>query len=137
MFGSNKLGAHAYAAVGLETGVQAATPHRLIVMLYDGALAAIVQAGQRMSAGDVAGKGAAINKAVAIVESGLRGGLNHAAAPETAGNLDLLYGYVVQRLMHANLRNDAVALDEACNLLRTLADAWAAIDPATTTQAAA
>ena len=29
--------AKAYSQVGLETGVAAASPHRLIVMLYDGA----------------------------------------------------------------------------------------------------
>ena len=37
MFGSRQTGVHAYAKVGMETGVVAASPHKLIVMLFDGA----------------------------------------------------------------------------------------------------
>ena len=35
MFGSVSSGANAYAKVGIETGVMAASPHTLIVMLFD------------------------------------------------------------------------------------------------------
>ena len=35
MFGSPARGAIAYANVSIETGVAAATPHKLIVMLFD------------------------------------------------------------------------------------------------------
>jgi flagellar protein FliS len=36
--------AQAYARVGVETGVAAANPHQLILMLFDGALLAIAKA---------------------------------------------------------------------------------------------
>jgi hypothetical protein len=58
MFGSAQRGANAYAKVGIETGVVAASPHQLIVMLFDGALVAIATAVQLMRTGDgIAGRG--------------------------------------------------------------------------------
>ncbi|HEY0589121.1 MAG TPA: flagellar protein FliS, partial [Pseudoduganella sp.] len=50
MFGTNTRGVNAYAKVGLETGVSAASPHKLIVMLFDGALAAIATASVQIAA---------------------------------------------------------------------------------------
>ncbi|MGZ8261766.1 MAG: flagellar export chaperone FliS, partial [Methylotenera sp.] len=40
MFGLAQRGVNAYAKVGVETGVLAANPHKLIIMLYEGAIAA-------------------------------------------------------------------------------------------------
>ena len=52
---------HAYANVGLETGVVAANPHQLIVMLYEGAELAVRMAIKHMNEGDIAKKSAAIS----------------------------------------------------------------------------
>ncbi len=35
-----------------------------------------------------------------------------------------LYTYSVQRLTHANVRNDAAALEEVTRLIEPVADAW-------------
>ena len=125
-------GARAYARVGAETGALGASPHQLIVMLFDGAKTAIGMARHHMASGDVAAKGSAISKAVNIVDSGLKAGLDAAAAgPEGAelvGRLSALYDYVIQRLTYANLRNDTKALDEADGLLENIASAWREID---------
>ena len=69
MFGTTQSGAHAYAKVGIETGVISASPHKLIVMLYDGAIVAISNATQQMKNGDIPAKGYSISKAIAIIES--------------------------------------------------------------------
>ena len=37
MYTQSSVAANAYAKVGLETGVVAASPHQLIIMLYEGA----------------------------------------------------------------------------------------------------
>mgnify|MGYP003485744070 CR=1 FL=1 len=66
MLGSMKSGASAYAKVGVETGVVAASPHKLISMLFEGAIVAIRAAGQQMQAGDIEGKGKSISKAIDI-----------------------------------------------------------------------
>ena len=132
MFSSSGKAAQAYARVGVETGVVAASPHKLIVMLFDGALLAITNARQQMAAGQVAEKGTSISRAIDIVSCGLRASLDKSAGGELAENLDALYGYMISRLLHANLQNDRQALEEVGNLLNDIRSAWQQIadDPA-------
>ncbi|MBI1771690.1 MAG: flagellar export chaperone FliS [Burkholderiales bacterium] len=130
MFGSSQVrGANAYAKVGIETGVVAASPHKLIVMLFDGAIVAISNAQQHLGAGDVASKGQAISKAIAIIENGLRASLDKKAGGEIAVSLDSLYEYMTARLLQANLENNDLMLTEVQNLLRDLKTSWEAIAP--------
>ncbi|GAB3537633.1 hypothetical protein GCM10027343_01310 [Noviherbaspirillum agri] len=137
MFGSTRSGVNAYAAVGVETGVTAASPHKLVVMLYEGAMAAIVSARQSMVAGDVAAKGAAISKAISIIDNGLRASLDKKVGGEVALNLDALYEYMSNRLLIANLKNQPQVLDEVYQLIKGLKDAWESIAPDSATAAAA
>lgn len=127
MFAPHKSFAGTYQRVHVETSVTDASPHRLVGMLFDGALGAISAARGDLARGDLAGKGARIGRAVRIVEEGLRGGLDHAAGGSVAANLDPLYAYIVKRLTHANLYNDDAALGECAELLGPLRDAWAAM----------
>jgi len=130
MFGSSQVrGANAYAKVGIETGVVAASPHKLIVMLFDGAIVAISNAVHHLSTGDVASKGQAISKAIAIIENGLRASLDKKAGGEIAVSLDSLYEYMTARLLQANLENNDHMLTEVQNLLRDLKTSWEAIAP--------
>ena len=57
MFGTMKRGVNAYANVGLETGIASASPHKLIVMLYDGALVVAAERQGEHAAGNIAAKG--------------------------------------------------------------------------------
>lgn len=127
MFGSSRSGANAYAKVDLETGVVAASPHKLIVMLFEGAITAVALAAVQMKAGQFEEKGRAITKAVLIIEDGMRASLDGKNGGEIAANLDALYGYIIQCLLRANLRNDLALLDEAQTLLCDLKSAWVAI----------
>lgn len=127
MFGSMKSGANAYAKVSVETGVLAANPHKLIVMLFEGATVAVTTAAKQMAAGDIAAKGKAISKAIAIIEDGLRASLDRKAGGEIAANLDALYQYMTGRLVIANRDNDPAILDEVQRLLGELKGAWDAI----------
>lgn len=127
MFGTMKRGVNAYAHVGLETGVASASPHKLIVMLYDGALVALLNAKANIAANNIAAKGTAISKAITIIDNGLRASLDKSAGGEIAANLDALYDYMSRRLLHANLKNDVSILDEVHRLLSDLREAWVAI----------
>jgi len=129
MFAPHRSQTAAYHRVNVETGVTAADPHRLIAMLYDGAIDAVAAARGALQRGDIATKGAAISKAVRIVEEGLRGGLNTNAGGQLADNLGQLYIYIIGRLTHANLHNDDSALRECIELLTPLRDAWKMITP--------
>ncbi len=119
------VGPH-YRQVRAQAGVHAATPHRLVAMLFEGLLEAIAQARGALQAGQVQAKGAAIGRAVAIVEEGLGGSLDLRAGP-LAHDLNHLYSYLATRLTLANLRSDDALLQECQNLIRPLQEAWAAI----------
>ncbi|SDN37750.1 flagellar export chaperone FliS [Vreelandella arcis] len=117
-------GAKAYARVGVESGVMSADPHQLIVMLFDGAQAAIRAARIHMQAGNTAEKGRSISKAIDIVNNGLAAALDGEKGGEIAAQLSSLYSYVGRLLLNANLRNDEASLDEAERLLEDIASAW-------------
>lgn len=138
MFGTSNNGAKAYAQVAVETGVTTASPHKLIVMLFDGALAAVTNASAQMKAGDISGKGKSISKAISIIDNGLRESLDKSAGGSIAANLDSLYEYMSNRLLLANLRNQSELLDEVHGLLKDLKESWEAIGdtPAQPAQAA-
>ncbi|MEV4779202.1 flagellar export chaperone FliS [Burkholderia sp. LMU1-1-1.1] len=127
MFGSRHTGVHAYANVGMETGVVAASPHKLIVMLFDGALVALSTALNGMRSGNIAEKGKSISKAIMIIDSGLRAALDKKAGGEIAEGLDALYEYMSGRLVTANITNEPAILEEVQRLLIELRDAWNAI----------
>ena len=118
---------NAYSQVGVETGVAAASPHKLIAMLYDGALLSIASAKLHMQHKEVAKKGEAISKAIAIIDEGLKASLDEKVGGELAQNLKALYSYMCQSLLVANLKNDSAALDEVTRLLTDLKGAWDAI----------
>lgn len=129
MFAPHRTFAGTYQRVHVESVVGDASPHRLVKMLFDGAIDAVAQARGALARGDLATKGERCARAVRILEEGLRGGLDRSAGGELAANLDGLYGYIVQRLTHANLHHDDAALNECVELLTPLRDAWQSIDP--------
>jgi flagellar protein FliS len=116
--------ASAYRQVGVETSVGQASPHDLVVMLFDGLLTAVRAAQGALERGDIAAKGKQIGIAVRILDEGLKGGLNLEEGGSLAGNLQNLYGYCVLRLTQANARNDAAALGEVLDLIEPLATSW-------------
>lgn len=131
--------ARVYADVGLETGVGGASPPRLVVMLYDGAIDAIGDARTHVASGAHGPRSAAISRAVGIIEQGLRASLDLANGGDIARQLDGLYDYMTRRLLVASLRNDAAALAEVAALLADLRSAWhavAALKPAEARHAA-
>lgn len=125
-----RYGQAAYKQVAVDTAVASADPHRLTLMLYDGALEAVRQAAACMQQGLVAEKGRLLGKAVRIVEEGLKASLDRSAGGKLAQQLASLYDYAALRLLQANLRNDAKALDEVTRLLEDLRGAWAQIGAA-------
>jgi len=127
MFGQKSSAANAYARVGVETKVSTASPHQLIVLLYDGALLAINSAAVSMDAGDIPSKGKSISQAINIITNGLKASLDMEAGGEISDRLSALYDYMTQRLLQANLQNSRPALDEVSTLLNELREAWLGI----------
>lgn len=127
----------AYQKVGVESAVTAADPHKLISMLYQGALLAISNAKNGILRKDIPAKGAAISKAIMIIDDGLNASLDKNVGGDLAKNLASLYEYMGNRLLNANLNNDIAALDEVARLLTELKEAWDAIRQADMTSTTA
>lgn len=130
-------GASTYASVGVETGVMSASPHQLIVMLFDGAMAAIFKAKWAMEHNDVAGRGMAISKAIDIIDGGLRASLDMTRGGELAERLSSLYEYMSRSLLKANVSSDRALLEHVEKLLGDIAGAWKEIGPNASQPAAA
>jgi flagellar protein FliS len=128
-FGTGFGGASAYAQLAVETNVASADPHTLILLLFEGAEAAIRQAKNKLAENDIAAKGKAISQAIQIVSEGLGASLDVEAGGELAERLAALYEYIAARLLWANLKNDEAAMDECLNLLGEIHSAWAQIAP--------
>jgi flagellar protein FliS len=112
-----------YQTVNTQAQAVDASPHRLIQMLMEGGLTRIAQARGAMERQQTALKGELIGKAIGII-GGLREGLDLQKGGELAANLDNLYQYMLSRLLEANVKNDAVMLDEVAGLLRNVKSGW-------------
>lgn len=117
-----------YKQVNTHAQVLDADPHRLIAMLFDGALERIAYARGAMERKDVALKGEFIGKAIAIVGA-LQDSLDFEQGGEIARNLDSLYDYMQRRLLEANVQNDTAILAEVASLLQEIREGWNAIAP--------
>lgn len=124
MFSSLSNPQTAYQQVSLDASVSEADPHRLILMLLEGASAALNVARFSMESGNIAAKGTAISKAIDIITNGLAASLDIEKGGELAERLAALYDYMSSRLLWANLKNDAAALEEVTTLLGEIHDAW-------------
>lgn len=116
-----------YRDVGIETTVAQASPHQLVLLLFDGAVDAIADARMRMDKGDIPGKGKAIGRASRIIGEGLLPALDMERGGAIAVNLRGLYEYMMKRLLEANLHNRPELLGEVMSLLNELRGAWAQI----------
>ncbi|TFZ08351.1 flagellar export chaperone FliS [Ramlibacter humi] len=118
-----------YRQVGTATAVSQADPHRLVSLLFDGAIAAVLQARHAVLTGDIATKAAMVSKAMRIIDEGLKASLESRGDPALEENLRSLYEHMVSRLFIANLHNSEVPLTEVARLLGDLRSAWAQIAP--------
>lgn len=112
-----------YKKVGVQGGVEHASPHRLIQMLMEGALDKISIAAGAMERGEIENKGKYIGWAISIID-GLRVSLDQSVESELVLNLDNLYEYMNRRLLEANLHNDPEILAEVTKLLREIKAGW-------------
>jgi len=125
-FSARGQSASMYAKVGLETVVQAASPHRLVAMLFDGLAEAMTQARGAIELRNTELKNRSLGRAVRILDEGLRAGLDLSAG-QLAVDLRDLYAYVCTRLTQANLKSDLAAIEECQRLLSPVREAWTAI----------
>ena len=124
----------AYSKVGVASGVEQASPHRLIQMLMEGAIEKVAKAKGYMERKEIANKGSHISWAISIID-GLRASLDKTNGGDIADNLDDLYDYMTRRLIRANMENNPDLLDEVISLLRSIKGAWEGIPAALSQEA--
>ncbi len=118
---------YAAAAARYQTdAVTTAAPQQLVLMLYDGAIAAVEGARRQLSGDPGAEPEAAhrsLTKAQDIVLE-LQMSLDHEAGGPIAASLDALYGFCLDRLVAANIGKDPEPLGGVAAVLVELRDAW-------------
>jgi|SaaInlStandDraft_1057018.scaffolds.fasta_scaffold131886_2 flagellar secretion chaperone FliS len=119
-------GLNEYMVTKNESALADATPHKLIEMLFDGALESLAKATGAIASGDPAAKGEAIGKAMTIVEN-LRIMLDSERGGAISANLEQIYDYIGRRLLQASSNKDPEILKEVAALLREVKGGWDAI----------
>ena len=124
----------AYQRIGVETGIESADPHKLILMLFEGAQEALAKARMHMQHNEIAEKGQMITKAIMIIDHGLKASLDMNAGGDLAVKLQALYDYMSYRLLVANVQNNLEIINEVIKLLSELHGAWKEIGKTSETQ---
>ncbi len=109
--------AQAYASRKVET----ASPAELVLMLYDGAIKFCNLAMDGIEKKDYEKANTNIKKARAIIVE-LKTTLDHKYA--VAEDFDVVYDYIFNKLVAANMKKDPVILDEALKEIRDMRDNW-------------
>ena len=112
----------------IESRILSADPVELVCLFYENALLALEEARNCLAKKDIAGRSRAISRAIAIVGE-LEGSLNHEVGGEVSSNLARLYRYMRDRLVTANIKQDAAPLVEVESLLTNMGEAWEQIRP--------
>ncbi|MCF6346483.1 MAG: flagellar export chaperone FliS [Thiomicrorhabdus sp.] len=112
-----------YANNYVETAVSEATPHKLVEMLYDGAIKNMNLANVFIEQKNYEKKSEYINKSLAILNA-LRAGVDLDKGGDVAQNLYNLYDYCYRTLFTASAQNNPEALNEVLEHLKLLKEAW-------------
>ncbi len=121
------FGVRAYAKVSIESQVNAASPHQLIVMLYDGLLESMRFALAHMRGNNPLKKGEEISRALRILQEGLIPALDFEKGGDISTQLMGIYEYVSQHMVIASARNDEEKLQVCIGMVENIREAWMAI----------
>ncbi len=107
----------------IENQIATASPEKLLVMFYDGAIRFTNQAIQAIAGNNIEQRNYAINKASAII-SELSATLDHEIGGNISQDLAALYTYMNRELNLANVKNQDKNLKIVCKMLTELRETW-------------
>ncbi len=105
-----------------ESAILTASPGRLVVMLYDGAIRSLRQSAAAMRDGERERSRACMRRAEAIIDE-LNGSLDMSVG-ELPDRLRSIYHFCKRHLIHANLTEDPAAIETVVGLLADLRESW-------------
>lgn len=117
---------NAYKKGSLKQDVASADPHRLTLMLMQGAIDKLAYAKGSISRNDLKGRSDNVSKSIAIFIN-LRDTLDLSVGGDFAENMFSLYNYMIDRLTEINIDNGIAIIDEIIALMTPIKDAWANI----------
>lgn len=112
-----------YTQNEIQTGVEGASPHRLVQMLYEGLIDRLMQAKGAIARKNFEAKSRNLNKAVEII-SHLQSTLDMDKGGDFSENLFQLYDFFRRQLFLASRNNDLLMLDDVVSLVKELKTAW-------------
>ncbi|MDH4319542.1 MAG: flagellar export chaperone FliS [Desulfobulbaceae bacterium] len=113
----------AYSNNYLANQIAAASPEKLLIMFYDGAIRFLNQAKKAIAEKNVEKRNYSINKATAIIME-LAATLDHDIGGKIAEDLDALYFYMIKELNKATAGNTSKPIDIVLDLLTGLRQTW-------------
>lgn len=116
-------GIKAYQKGNLKQDISTADPHKLTLLLIQGALDRIAYAKGAIERKDFVAKSGFVSKSTSIIMH-LRDTLDFDAGGEISNNLYSLYSYILDKINEAHLNNSVEPLDESYSLLEPIRDAW-------------
>lgn len=103
-----------------------ASPYQLVAMLFQELLGNIASAKGAIEQENIGKKGELISKAITII-SVLEGSIDFEQGGEVSNNLADLYHYCSEKLLEANVNNNAEILDEVIKILLPIKAGWDSI----------
>jgi flagellar protein FliS len=112
-----------------------ASPAQQVVMLYDGAIKFCQQAKECIAKGDIQGRHNANKRAMEVV-SYMLDILDIEKGGDVALRLQLIYAFLLRRMLEVDFRNDPRICDEVAEHLRILRASWEKIGQGESAKAA-
>jgi flagellar protein FliS len=128
MYNPYQKASNAYKTIDLQSRIEAATPHELINLLFQGARTNIATAIGCLQRNQIKEKGEHLSKAIGIID-GLKNSLNMQQGGKVAEDLLALYNQVQHLIYKANIQNSAELLTRSNEILAEVHQAWMTIKP--------
>ena len=112
-----------YGKIKDDTQTMYASPHQLMLMLFDGALEAMSLTIAAIQNKNFELRSKQNTRSIAII-NGMRECLDMEAGGELADNLYSLYQYMAQELFRASFKNDAETIRNIQTMLKDIRGSW-------------
>ncbi|KJM59182.1 flagellar export chaperone FliS [Pluralibacter gergoviae] len=123
MYGNDPQGTDLYQQSDLAIQAAAASPHQLVLMLFNGLMDELVRAKSHLAARRFERKAQSINKCIDILNA-LTSSLDFDKGGELAVSLANLYDYCVYRLYDASHQLSVAIIEEVESILGNIQQGW-------------
>jgi flagellar protein FliS len=112
-----------YGKIKDDTQTMFASPHQLILMLFDGAIEAMSMTIGAIQHNNLELRSKQNTRSITII-NGMRECLDMESGSELADNLYSLYQYMAQELFRAGFKNDVDTIRNIQFMLKDIRDSW-------------